>query len=183
MNKTKLAEIIRDHKKWLANDGGSRADLSHADLSGADLSGADLSGADLSGADLSGAYLSNTLLETINWLSYIGITPDKDGFAHAYKVINSIGEGCFQGGINYLAKTQFSVRKVDTDVYTQCSYGINLATFQWCLSEKQSGYRLLLMRFNIKDAVCPVASDGKFRVKKCTKIGEVDWNGNLIKGD
>ena len=59
-----LQAVLAEHKKWLLDDGGSRADLSGADLSGAYLSGAYLSGADLSGAylsgaDLSGAYLSN----------------------------------------------------------------------------------------------------------------------------
>ena len=57
MTAEKLAEILENHKKWLADDGGCWANLSGANLSGADLSGANLSGADLSGADLSGANL------------------------------------------------------------------------------------------------------------------------------
>ena len=57
-----LPEIFANHKKWLAGDGGSRADLSGADLSGADLSGANLSRANLSGANLSRANLSGANL-------------------------------------------------------------------------------------------------------------------------
>jgi len=36
------------------------------------------------------------------------------------------------------------------------------------------------MEFDAKDAVCPLNSDGKFRVKKCKKMGECNWKGNLI---
>ena len=59
----KLADILENHRKWMRNEGGRRANLSGADLSRANLSGADLSRADLSWADLrranlSGAYLS-----------------------------------------------------------------------------------------------------------------------------
>ena len=58
----KLAEILENHKKWLADDGGCRANLSWANLSGANLSGANLSRADLSGANLSRADLSGANL-------------------------------------------------------------------------------------------------------------------------
>ena len=68
ISKEKLAEILKSHRKWWANEtGGERADLRGADLRGADLRGADLrgaylggaylGGADLGGADLRGAYL------------------------------------------------------------------------------------------------------------------------------
>ena len=40
-----LKKILDNHKKWLRNEGGSRADLSRANLSGANLSGANLYGA------------------------------------------------------------------------------------------------------------------------------------------
>jgi len=117
----------------------------------------------------------------LNWFSYIGVTWNKRGYALAYKIINSVGEGIYNGGINYLNGEEFGVKEVDPDVYKQCSFGINLATFRWCLETKSNDtQRCLLFRFNKKDAVCPVASDGKFRVKKCTKIAEVDWNGNII---
>ena len=180
MNKTELTKIIREHKKWLAGEGGQRADLRGADLQFANLRNADLQGADLQGADLRGADLKNTILEDINWLAYIGIVPDKKGFAYAYKITNSAGEGIYNGGINYTKGMNFKVDKVDEDTNRQCSYGINLATFSWCLNQfTDKTYRLFMFKFNTKDAVCPIGSDGKFRVKKCTKVGECDWTGNL----
>ena len=47
-----LAKILDDHKLWVENIHGARADLSEANLRGADLRGADLSLADLSWANL-----------------------------------------------------------------------------------------------------------------------------------
>ena len=187
MDKEELAKILKEHKKWLLSEGGSRADLSRAalsdaNLSGDNLSGADLSGAYLRGADLSGAYLRDTILENINWLAYIGIVPNKSGVAYAYKITNAEGEGIYNGGINYAEAETFEVDAVDTDVTIQCSYGINLATFSWCLNQfTGKTQRLFMFEFNVRDAVCPIGSDGKFRVKKCTKVGECDWKGNLLK--
>ena len=208
MNKTELNEVLKEHKKWLAGEGGQgaylrdaylqyadlqdaylqdadlqRAYLQYADLQRADLQRANLQGADLQGADLQGADLKNTILEDINWLAYIGIVPDKRGLAYAYKIITLKGEGIYNGGINYIKETQFEVNEVDTDLNQQCSYGINLATFSWCLNQfTNKSYRLFMFRFNARDAICPIGSDGKFRVLKCTKVGECDWKGNLLKG-
>ena len=64
ISKEKLAEVLREHKKWLDSNGekGKRANLDYTDLSGAHLLGANLSGAHLLGADLSGAILSGANL-------------------------------------------------------------------------------------------------------------------------
>ena len=167
------------------------ADLQHANLQhanlrgaylrGAYLQGADLQGANLRGADLQGANLQNTILEGINWLAYIGIVPDKKGVAYAYKFTSADGEGIYNGGINYTKETKFEVPEVDPDINRGCSYGINLATFAWCLNQFiDKSCRLFMFKFNAKDAVCPIGSDGKFRVKKCIKVGECDWKGNLL---
>ena len=202
MKREKLAEILTKHKQWVqGEDGGVRADLRRADLCeadlceanlceadlreanlrGADLRRADLRRADLRGADLRRADLCETIYEDINWLAFIGIVPNTKGKARAYKLINSDGEGIFRGGINYLNATTFQVKEINTDINQQCSYGINLATLQWCIFNRQDqSNKLLLMEFNIKDAICPLNSDGKFRVKKCQKIGECDWKGNQI---
>ena len=107
-----------------------------------------------------------------------------NGKARAYKLINECGEGAFQGGINYLKEKTFSVKEINRDINTACGEGINLATLEWCITNRQhETNRLLLMEFVVTEdnVVCPVASDGKFRVKKCKKIGECDWRGRLIK--
>ena len=68
MTKTELDKILEEHKKWLRDEGGKRANLNNADLQGADLRGAYLQdaylqGADLQGADLRGAYLRGADLQ------------------------------------------------------------------------------------------------------------------------
>lgn len=55
MKKDELKTILENHKKWLNDEGGERADLSMADLSYADLRGANLRGANLHEANLRGA--------------------------------------------------------------------------------------------------------------------------------
>ena len=59
MEKTRLNEILNEHKKWLRTNGkeGKRADLHSADLHSADLHSANLRYADLRYADLNQANL------------------------------------------------------------------------------------------------------------------------------
>ena len=171
MDKSDLKTILEKHKNWL--------------LGNPDGVCASLSGANLSGADLRGVNPRGTILENINWLSYIGIVPDMDGFAYAYKMSKRDGKSCTYPvvEINYCNQNEFSA-PLDTNVFKHCSTGINLATFQWCLSNKgDDDCRLFLMFFKVSpENVCtPVGTDGKFRVAHCTKIGECDWNGNLLK--
>ena len=52
MDKMKLKDILKNHAKWLNNEGGERADLQGADLQGADLWEANLREANLRGAKL-----------------------------------------------------------------------------------------------------------------------------------
>ena len=52
MNADELKTVLEQHKLWLFDNGGERADLRRADLQGADLRYADLQGADLRWADL-----------------------------------------------------------------------------------------------------------------------------------
>jgi len=66
MDIKKLNEILEQHKLWLSNMGGMRANLSGANLSGANLYGANLSGANLSGANLCGANLHGADLHGAN---------------------------------------------------------------------------------------------------------------------
>jgi hypothetical protein len=157
----------------------SRADLSGADLSRANLSGADLSRANLSGADLSRAYLSRANLSGADGISKYRTTPlymllDQVGKIRAYKLTNAKGEGPFSGGIKYIVGETVSCN-ADTNENNQCSYGISVATLDWCIANWQEEYKIKIVEFTAKDIACiPIASDGKFRVSKCKVIGEKD---------
>ncbi|MHA1342348.1 MAG: pentapeptide repeat-containing protein [Promethearchaeota archaeon] len=76
MKSKELKEVLELHKKWLADDGGKRADLRYANLERANLTGANLRDVDLTNAiltsadlryvNLEGAYLINADLRGAN---------------------------------------------------------------------------------------------------------------------
>ena len=148
-------------------------------------SGADLSGANLSGANLFGAYLSRANLYGANLSGAKGVnkftvTPllmlnDQPGRIRAYKLVNSVGVGIYRSGINYVIGKTISVAECNDDDTIQCGAGINLATLDWCIREWRESYRILIAEFTAKDiAAIPIATDGKFRVRKCKIVGEKD---------
>ena len=90
MNIDELKTILEQHKLWLEDNGGERADLRGADLQGAnlrwanlrkvnlrnaDLQGADLRGANLQGADLRGADIDYSCLPL--WCGSKGMVVDR----------------------------------------------------------------------------------------------------------
>ncbi|MFA6168383.1 MAG: pentapeptide repeat-containing protein [Gemmatimonadaceae bacterium] len=169
----------------------SRADLSGADLSRANLSGADLSGADLSGADLSRADLSGADLSRANGVNQWRSQPlmmllDQPGKIRAYKLVDADGNSpmCKQQGctpIHYEIGKDYAI-PADTDADRDCSHGLNVASMDWCLKERQDGWRVLIVEFEAADIACiPKASDGKFRVHRCTVVGEKDLSEMGIK--
>ena len=156
----------------------SGARLNEAHLSGADLSGANLSGADLSGADLSGAYLNRARLSGAKGITSQICTPllmllDQSGPLRAYKLVNDVGQGPFNGGIKYVIGEAVNVSNANTDTTEQCGAGINVATLDWCLKEWVPGYRILIVEFDVTDIACiPTATDGKFRLHRCKVVAE-----------
>ncbi len=153
------------------------ANLRYADLRSADLSYANLSSAYLRSADLRSADLSSANLRSAKGLIKFLTTPlyallDQIGKIRMYKLVNSDLEGPFHGGITY-EKGKTYRKEADTDENDACSYGISLATLDWCMKEWRKGYRILIVEFTKKDiAAIPIGSDGKFRVSKCKVVGE-----------
>jgi hypothetical protein len=153
----------------------SGADLSGADLRGADLRGADLRGADLRGADLGGAYLRGAEGINAHRCTPLLMLLDQPGPIRAYKLVNKCGEGPFNGGIEYEIGQSYEVADANTDALTDCGAGINVATLDWCMREWCAGYRILVVEFAAKDIACvPTANDGKFRLFRCSVVGEKD---------
>ena len=185
---------------WGANLQGADlwgADLQGANLWGANLRGADLQranlqranlwGANLQGADLWGANLQRANLQRANLWGAMGcnkhrttdlyILLDQPGKVRAYKLVNKNGYGPYRNEIQYRTGQTYEA-EINPDENEQCGAGINLATLAWCMSEWRPGYRILIAEFSVKDPatdICiPVASDGKFRVRKCKIVGEKD---------
>ena len=181
------AELYRTHadslKAAVEKAVQSGANLSDAYLRGANLSGANLSDAYLSGADLRGAYLSDAYLRGAEGFHPARVTSllmlhDQIGSIRAYKLVKSNGEGPFNGGIIYELGKSYEIADANTDVAEHCGAGINLATLDWCLQNLANagdGARILIAEFTAADiAAIPTATDGKFRVRKCTIVGEKD---------
>ena len=168
----------------------SGADLSGADLSGANLSGANLIGADLrranlSGANLSSANLSGANLIGANLIGARGYDSRRTNPLHflghqvhpliAYKLVTEDYTGPFYTGVEYRVGTEVSVEEWDSDPANDCGPGINLATLDWVLREWRNGYRVLQVECYPAEGICvPDASDGKFRVKRCKVLKEMD---------
>jgi len=139
-----------------------------ADLGGANLGGANLGGADLRGANLRCA--KGVQAERCTPLLFL---LDQPGPIRAYKLVNAEMQGPFNGGITYTIGQRYEIADANTDPNEQCGAGINLATLDWCLKEWKPGYRVLIAEFTAADiAAIPMATDGKFRVRRCQIVGE-----------
>ncbi len=146
------------------------ANLTRANLPGADLTGANLTRANLTRANLTGAKGINKFLTTP-----MTILLDQPGKIIFYKLINTNMEEPFDGRIKYEIGQSYEILTADMDDKKDCGEGINLASMDWCLKNYREGYHILLAEFEAKDIACiPIGSDGKFRVFKCTIVGEKD---------
>ena len=176
---------LRDANLRGADLGG--ADLRGANLRGANLRGADLRGADLRGADLGGADLGGADLGGADLRGAEGIAPervqpllmllDQPGPMRAYKLVDAEYRSPIQDSkkLKYAVGESVEVTDANTDPNELCAAGINVATLDWCLKEWKSGWRVLVLGFTAQDIACiPTASDGKFRLFRCTVVGEKD---------
>ena len=160
----------------------SSADLRSANLRSANLRSADLSSADLRFADLSFANLSSAEGVNKHQCTPLTILQDQIGKIRAYKIVNDRYEGIYNGGIKYEVGKTVEAETLNTDDTEQCGAGINLATLAWCLQEWCSDRHILLCEFTLKDTlIIPVATDGKFRVKRCKVIKEINYKKYGIK--
>jgi hypothetical protein len=159
------------------------ANLKGAYLEGANLKGANLEGAYLKGANLEGAYLEGANLKGANLEGANGLHPyrvqpllmllDQPGKIHAYKLVNRDNRGPFYPQIEYVAGATIERPQASTDINDECAEGISVATLDWCLSEWKAGYKILIVEFEAADiAAIPTFGNGKFRLFRCTVIGE-----------
>jgi hypothetical protein len=154
------------------------ADLRGANLGGANLGGAHLRDANLRDADLRDADLRDADLRGANGLHRDLVTPlrillEQPGQIRAYKLVTAEGVGPFNGGITYKLGGSYEVADADANELVACGVGINLCTLDWALKEWCPGYRILVAEFTREDiAAIPIATDGKFRVRRCSIVAE-----------
>ena len=181
MTAEKLADILENHRKWMRNEGGCRADLSGAYLSGANLSGsdlsraylsgADLSGANLRGADLSRAYLSRAdlsgakgLLDTVNYME-----AHFERVERGYIVYKTFG-GNYEPPAEWEIKPESIITEtVNFDRCTECGSGINVAPLEWVKREypNKKIWKCLIEWPWLVGVCVPYSTDGKIR---CSRV-------------
>jgi hypothetical protein len=168
-----LKEILEKHLKWLRNEyGGERANLRGSDLSYSDLRGSNLSNSDLSYSNLRGSDLREAKnFDIAKWQPdlYILRQQPKGTKLYAYKFLNKDLTSPFQHFQYEIGKT-YKCTNFDSDELHECGEGLNLATLSWCKRKRENdGQVIVQCSFFARDIVAvPIATDGKFRVKKMT---------------
>ncbi len=151
-----------------------RANLSRANLRSADLRSADLRSADLRSADLRRANLSRAkIILTLNdYLRTYKIKTTKE-YIYLYKIVKDNYKSFFSSDpITYEIGKEYSVNRVDNNIFTECSYGLSVATGFWC--RQQGNGRILQVKVHWKDIITiPINTDGKIRVRKLKVIKEI----------
>ena len=183
MEQKDLNNVLEQHRKWLAREGGRKADLRWADLSGADLRWADLSGADLSRANLRWADLSGAdlrwadLSKATGLLSPVEFIIERfektDAGIVVYKTFNEI----------YAAPNDWKIEPdsiitecVNFDRCTDCGSGINVAPVDWIYENHPVGrVWKCLIEWSWLSGVCvPYNTDGKIRCSRLRLIEPVE---------
>ena len=148
-------------------------------LSGANLFRADLSWTNLSEADLSGANLFRATGVNKYLTSPMYMLLDQIGEIRAYKLVTAEGHGHHYPTLTYTVGETYTEPNFEANEHVDCGPGINLASLDWCLKEWRPGYRILIASFKRRhgndDNICvPIGSDGKFRVRSCKIVKELD---------
>ena len=96
-----------------------------------------------------------------------------DGKYYAYKYLTKEWESPMSSTkIKYEIGKEYK-EKCDENIDASCSYGINLATLDWCKKENNCGGAYVKFEFKLKDAVVPKKTNGKFRVGRCICLEEI----------
>ena len=173
--------------RWAVKAGADlvRANLAGCNLAGSNLAGANLAWADLAGSNLVGSNLAGVDLAGADLVGAKGIAPerctpllmllDQPGKIRAYKLVTTDLKSPVQssGRLTYDIGKTIKVKRANTDPNDHCAAGVNVATLDWCLKNWSEGLRVLIVEFEAKDIACiPTASDGKFRLHRCTVVAE-----------
>jgi uncharacterized protein YjbI with pentapeptide repeats len=152
------------------------ADLRGAYLQSADLRGAYLQSADLRGADLRGAYLRGAKNFDPRRCNDLLMLLEQPGAIRAYKLVADDYGSPMEttGRLFYRAGATLDVPNANTDANADCAAGVNVATLPWAMQNWSPGRRVMLVEFTAADIAAIPLSDGKFRVRRCAVIRELD---------
>lgn len=166
---SQLAEILSEHRKWLAGDGGTRADLHGSDLRESNLRYSDLSLSDLRGSDLRGSDLSGStgLLDASQWIAE-NLTRCRGG-VYAYKSFGIHYESPADWRQEPGAEISETVNLLPT---IDCACGVNVATLDWVRNNSNDApiWKVLVRWEWMAGGVIPYNTEGKFRVPRAKLI-------------
>lgn len=154
----------------------SRADLSGANLGDTNLTDANFRDANLCGINLSGfrdPHIGATLGLNRYRAQPLLMLLDQPDRIRAYKLVTDAGSDPFSGHLCYVGGEFISVCDADTDESKEWAAGIRVSTLDWAMREWKPSYRILVVEFAAADIACiPIASDGQFRLHRCTVVAE-----------
>ena len=83
--------------------------------------------------------------------------------------------------MEYKVGKTYRFKSYDSDEFSQCGEGGNVATLMWCLKNDLNANQFIEVKFKVKDIVAiPYMTDGKFRVKKL-KVLRMIYRKEAIK--
>lgn len=150
MDASKLATILKNHKKWLRNEvGGERADLSGADLRSADLSGAK---------------------ELLSAISFIDAHFER--VTDGYIVFKTFGSQYKSPESWEIEAGSVITETVNPDRCTECGSGINVAPIDWVKKNyPNKPIWKCLIRFEwLAGVIVPFNTDDKIRCERVELI-------------
>ena len=152
------------------------ADLGHANLRYADLGSANLGYADLGSANLGYANLGSAKGVDARHHNPLLLLLDQPGKVRAYKLVTSEYMSPIQmsGRMTYTVGAVLECPNANPDPLVECGAGINVATLPWCVANWRHGHRIMLVEFTAKDVAAVPLSDGKFRLRRCKVLRELD---------
>jgi len=195
MRKKGLTEILEQHKLWLNDEGGERADLRGANLRGAYLIGADLIDADLRDTNLIGTYLRGADLRDADLIGANLIDADLSGAKGILDAAEwmkenfvSTSEGVIVykafGDTIYAAPERWEVAEGTyiTEVCNpnrtdDCGCGVNFGTLEWIqknINSPTSVWKCLIEWIDLVSVVVPYNTDGKARCERLKLIERIE---------
>ena len=182
-----LNEILENHKKWLYNEGGERANLSEANLEYADLRGVDLRKANLQGANLSKANLEDANLRDadLEGANLVGANLSEANLEDAdlrgadlvyadltYSDLSGINlKGANLNGANLVGASLSGVRYDETTNF----FALQCPEKGSFIGYKKAGYRIVELLIT-EDSLRSSATSRKCRCSKAKVLSITDFN-------
>lgn len=158
------------------NSNFNNADVSYSDFTSSFLRDSTFVGANVQGIKTCRANLTGVVgINKANYSPTKLLIDGMVGTIQAYKLVTDEYTGIHYPGLYYTPGAVFENMKADKNEDNGCSFGINLATLPWCISNYRPGMRIMRVSFDRSQLACvPYDIEGVIRVTGCRVLEEVD---------